>query len=62
MNQLKMAHEALAPILSSLAQTYQDVRDYAKAINFYCSEVKIQKQLKKFDQVNLHRPMIFAVI
>lgn len=51
MNQLKLAHDKLAPILSSIAQTYQDVKLYTDAINFYCQEVKIQKGLENYEQV-----------
>ena len=51
MNQLNLTHDKLAPILSSIAQTYQDIKRYDDAINFYCQEVKIQKQLDNQDQV-----------
>ena len=52
MNQLNLTHDKLAPILSSIAQTYQDIKRYDDAINFYCQEVKIQKQLDNQDQVS----------
>ena len=55
MNQLNLTHDKLAPILSSIAQTYQDIKRYDDAINFYCQEVKIQKQLDNQDQVG-HKP------
>lgn len=51
MNQLKLSHEKITPILSSIAQTNQDIKLYSEAVNYYCQEIKIQKQLENHDQV-----------
>lgn len=60
MNQLKVDHVLLTPILSSLAQTHMDVKDYARAIEFYCSEVKILRALNNNDQVISYSYMMIS--
>jgi len=43
--------EKLTPILSSLGQTYFDIKDYQNSVKYFLEEVKIQKQLQNYEQV-----------
>ena len=52
MNELKVSHEQLPPILVSMARTYQDLKKYDQAISYFCQEAKIQEQLTNYEQVN----------
>lgn len=61
MNQLKMSHGSLPPILISMARTYQDLKRYDQAINYYCQEAKIQQQLGNFNQVGSSLPLSLSL-